>query len=188
MISPQTVNDLKDWGQLLGYFVAVPVALLGIGKAIYEIQQGRKQRADELRWKRANVAKELLDDMHNDRLTKSAIHMLDWCDGQDDYEIQGEKPPITISYSDVLAALTDNPPKQPIFWVVYIRDCFDWFFYRVGRLEHYIRRGLIDFDDVRDVFKVYACEITKNSQIYDSFLAFHQYDLAREFFLRFKQS
>ena len=143
MISPQTINTLKDWGQLISYFIAVPVAVGGLVKAIYEIQQSRKQRADELRWKRANAAKELLDDMHSDQLAKRAIHMPDWCDGKDVYEIPPEKQTVTISYSDVLGALTDNPPKQPKLFEVYIRDCFDWFFYRVERLEHYIRRGLI---------------------------------------------
>jgi hypothetical protein len=77
MISPQTMTAWKDFGQLLGYFVAVPVAVVGLIKAIYEIGASRKQRAEELRWKQANAAKELLDDIHNHELAKQAVHMLD---------------------------------------------------------------------------------------------------------------
>jgi hypothetical protein len=81
---------LKDYGQLLGYFVAVPVAEVGLFKAIYEIGANRKQRADELRWKQANAARELLDDIHNHELAKQAIHMLDWCDGGFEYKINDD--------------------------------------------------------------------------------------------------
>jgi hypothetical protein len=67
----------------------------------------------------------------------------------------------------------------------FIRDCFDWHFYRVDRIDHYIRRGLIHFDDVEDVFKVYAREVAFHEQVYTDFLRFHEYDLARKFFTRF---
>lgn len=69
----------------------------------------------------------------------------------------------------------------------YIRDCFDWLFYRIDRIEHYIRRGLIEFEDVRGVFKVYARQVESREDVFNSFLRFHEYSMAREFFARFKQ-
>ncbi len=185
MISPQSMVALKDYGQLLSYFVAVPVAAVGLAKAIYEIGASRKQRADEFRWKQANAAKELLDDIHNHELAKQAVHMLDWCDGSSEYNIHGDLSSV-ISYSDALKALAMNQGETRSERDAYVRDCFDWLFYRIDRIEHYIRRGLIEFDDVRDVFKVYARQVAKNEQVYLNFLQFHEYDLARQFFARYE--
>jgi len=185
VISPQTMSTLKEWGQLLGYFVALPVAVAGLAKAVYEIGASRAQRAEELRWKRANAAKQLLDDIHNHELAKHAVHMLDWTKGAAIYEVsEGQKE--RISYDDVLRSLSKNQTENVEPKDVYIRDCFDWFFYRIDRIEHYIRRGLIEFEDVKDVFKVYAREIAKHEQVYKGFLEFHEYDSAREFFSRYK--
>lgn len=177
----EIVKNLKDWAEI----VALPAAFLTAIKAIYEIRESRKLRAEELRWKRANAAKELLDDIHNHELEKDAVHMLDWCNGQAEYEISPGQKAI-ISYADVLAALEKNAAHSPNPKDAFIRDCFDWFFYRVDRIQHYINRGLIDFDDVKPVFHIYAEEIDKHREIYDAFLAFHAYDLARLFFLHCK--
>ena len=177
------MTTLKDWGQLLGYFVAVPAAILGFAKAIYEISASRKQRAEELRWKQAQAAKELLDDIHHDKLASQAIHMMDWVDGSAEYKIR-EDISVIITYPDVLNALALNQGEICDERHAYIRDCFDWFFYRVDRIEHYIRRGLIQFEDVQEVFKVYAREVGYHKDIFGGFLQFHEYNLAREFFAR----
>jgi hypothetical protein len=180
LISPQAMSNFKDWAEIVG----LAAGILGLFKVIFEIRESRQQRAEELRWKRANAAKELLDDIHNHDLAKNAVHMLDWCDGQADYELTPGKKTV-ISYRDVLAALAKNGAEAHDPKDVYIRDCFDWFFYRIDRIEHYINRGLIDFADVQPIFKIYAREFSKHLKIYDAFLAFHEYELARQFFLRF---
>jgi hypothetical protein len=184
MISPQAMTTLKDWGQLLGYFVAVPAAIFGFAKAIYEISASRKQRAEELRWKQAQAAKELLDDLHHDKLASQAIHMMDWVDGSAEYKIRDELS-VVVNYPAVLNALALNQGEHCDEQDAYIRDCFDWFFYRVDRIEHYIRRGLIQFEDVHEVFKVYAREVRYHDDVFSSFLRFQEYNLAREFFARF---
>ena len=178
------MKALQDWGQLLGYFVAVPVGLDGLFQAIYEIGANRKQRADELRWKQAQAAKELLDDIHNHDLAKQAIHMLDWVDGSAEYKIR-DGLNVVINYPDVLSALAMNQGEPCNESQQYIRDGFDWFFYRIDRIEHYIRRGLIQFEDVRDVFKVYAREVGYHEDVFEDFLKFHEYTLAQQFFARY---
>jgi len=90
-----------------------------------------------------------------------------------------------ISDTDVLRALTLNRGDQCAEWQAYIRDCFDWFFYRIDRIEHYIRRGLIQFEDVKDVFNVYARQIASHEQVFNDFLQLHEYNLARQFFARY---
>src|SRR5260370_15233156 len=154
MISSQTMTTLKDWWQLLGYFVAIPVAILGFAKAIYEISAGRRQRAEELRWKQAQAAKELLDDIHRHELARQAIHMMDWVDGSAEYNIR-ENLNVVINYPTVLKALTLNHGQPCAEESAYIRDCFDCLFYHFDRIEHYIRRGLIQFVDVLYAFNPY---------------------------------
>lgn len=186
MISPEAMKTLKDWGQLLGYFIAVPAAVFGFAKAIYEISASRKQRAEELRWKQAQAARELLDDIHQHEFAKQAIHMMDWVDGSAEYKIR-DNLNVVIDYPAVLKALDLNQGEACDDSSRYIRDCFDWLFYRIDRIEHYIRRGLIQFEDVRDVFKVYARQVESREDVFNSFLRFHEYSMAREFFARFKQ-
>jgi len=181
MLTPQDIREIKDWTQLLGLFAV----LLGLWKGVYELWVGRKQREKELVWKQINTAKELLNDIHTHDLAKNAVHMLDWCDGQAVYQISTETR-LSIAYKEVLEALQMNgmPPQSDSD--VYVRDCFDWFFYRVDRIEHYINRGLIDFQDVKSVFQPYAREIEKHKPIFEEFLAFHEYRLAEQFFDRYK--
>lgn len=175
------MSQLEEWGKI----VALVAGLLGLFRAIYEIGEGRKLRAQELRWKRANSAKELLDDIHNHELEKNAVNMLDSWDCSEEYEIApGQKE--SISYDDVLKALAKNGLESKSDTEKYIRKCFDWFFYRVDRIQHYINRGLIDFDDVKPVFHIYAREMDKHRETYDAFLESHDYDLARSFLFRCK--
>jgi hypothetical protein len=181
LISPQIVDTVKFLAEVAG----MAGIIFGLIKGSLEIRESRLLRAEELRWKRANAAKDLLDDIHNHELEKNAVHMLDWCNGEAEYEIaRGQKA--IISYADVLAALAKNTGHSPDPKDVFIRDCFDWFFYRVDRVQHYINRGLIDFEDVGAVLKIYAKEISTNWKIYDAFLTYHDYDLARLFFLHCK--
>ena len=187
MIAHETMQQLKDWGQLAGYFIAVPVALVGLGKAVYEISANRKQRASELRWKQAQAAKELLDDIHNHERTKQAVHMMDWVDGSAEYRIRPDLG-VVISYSEVLQALSRNNGEKCDEKETFIRDCFDWFFYRVDRIEHYIQRELIQFDDVKGVFRFYARQVRSHQDLFRSFLGVHEYELARKFFERYSDA
>jgi hypothetical protein len=111
--------------------------------------------------------------------------MLDWCEGHANYEVKPDTREV-ISYLDVIAALQKNLPPCEDDKEVFIRDCFDWFFYRVDRIEHYIRRELIDFADVESVFRSYAKQIAKDRQTYEDFFTFHEYELAKQFFNRYR--
>jgi hypothetical protein len=180
MILQHDLAVIKEWAQILGLFAVI----FGLLKAAYEIQQSRRQRETELLWKKINTAKELLNDIHTHDLAKQAVHMLDWCEGHCNYDLTSGRREV-ISYVDVMSALRKNHVMPENDKDVFIRDCFDWFFYRVDRIEHYIRRKLIDFADVESVFRPYANQIAKDRQTYEDFLAFHEYDLARQFFNRY---
>ena len=70
----------------------------------------------------------------------------------------------------------------------FITDSFDWFFYYVDRIEHYIQTGLIEFTDVASVFRPYARKIKDHQEIYGSFMAACEYELAATFWKRYEAS
>jgi hypothetical protein len=182
------MTDWKELTQLIVWIVGIAGGFVGFYKFAYEIRENRKQRLAELKWKRANAAKELVDDIHKDERAVHAVHMLDWCTEKEaqEYEIApGHKA--TITYMEVLNALAKNKSERKDQKDAYIRDSFDWFFFRIDRIEHYIRQGLTEFEDVQAVFAIYAEEIGKHKPVYEDFFDFHKYRLAKSFFSRFPE-
>ena len=184
-MNPQTMTALKDWAQIVTTLVGIAAFLFTAFKAIVEVKANRGQRSEELQWKQAQAAKGLLDDIHHDEFARQAVHMMDWPDGEPQRYKLSDGSTADIGYSDVLAALRLNKGEACDDRSRYIRDCFDWFFYRVDQIEHYIRRKLIQFDDVNVVFVSYARQVANHPEVFGGFLEFHEYDLARAFFARY---
>jgi hypothetical protein len=180
----QEINTLlKDWVgivTLIGGVVAVVGGLVAAFKAIHELRQSRKQRDEELRWKQANVAKQLLDELfvQND-YSENAVLMLDWNRGKRDYIVGKES--ILISYDDVLAALGKEQSESLSKKDMYIRECFDFFFYFIDRIQHYININLTNSDDVQTPLKPYAKKIKAHREVYERFMTSQDYDAAKQF-------
>jgi hypothetical protein len=182
-VALQEINPLfKGWAELvtlIGGLVAVVGGLIAAFKAIHELRQSRKQRVEELRWKQANVAKQLLDELFAHDYSENAVLMLDWNKGKREYAVGKES--IIISYNDVLAALGKEQSDSLSEKEMYIRECFDFFFYFVDRIKHYININLTNFDDVKGPLKPYAKKIKAHRQVYESFMEAQEYEHAREF-------
>jgi hypothetical protein len=171
--------------QEISWLVASVVGAVAAIKAIYEIAQNREQRKKELRWKKANVAKELLDEIFAHDYSKSAILIMDSTKFIRKYKID-ENEYEEISYDDVKELLNEsssNPGKKAI----YIKDCFDWFFYFIDRIEHYIRIKLIDFEDVKVPLNRYSRIIEDDKLIFETYITDQQCFLALKFWQRFGQ-
>ena len=112
--------------------------------------------------------------------------MLDWSEGKHRLKFE-DKPSVEISYEkDVIPALGKSyrecsEVEQDIVY------CFDWFFYFMDRIEHYIRTKLIEFEDVKDVFQLYSEKIRKHEEVYETFMKVHAYNLANAFWKRYRQ-
>jgi hypothetical protein len=180
MIDP----EIKDGIQIASWVAVSVGGLIAAFKAIYEVQQNRVQRAKELRWRRANVAKEILDEMFSHHLAQNAGLMLDWSERHREYEIKEENNQ-AISYNEVVSALGKARKIELNDKEVFIRDCFDYFFYFIDRIEHYIRIKLISFEDVDAPLRRYAKKIKIERELYESFMRSHGYDLAVQFIERF---
>jgi hypothetical protein len=172
MISPLD-TDTKDWIQAISWVGASIGIVVAILKYVSEQKQNRcqqelqlDQRKLELRWKQAEAAKKMLDEMLSDPAAQAAMTMLDWNDL--DFEI---KPGVKakIWEEDYMRALrTENldfSDKE-----AYIRRCFDNLFYYMAMMEHYIKSGLVLLEDVVFPLDYYLAIMNRNRDTFDTFL------------------
>lgn len=186
-------EDLKNWIQAVFWIIASIGALIAAFKAISELRENRIQRIKELRWKQANLAKELLDEMFEDKYSMAAMLMLDW-DGREFNIVEGKNE--EISYDELPAALTtdaDSMKKGFYQKQVFIRDCFDRFFYHLDRLEWCIKTDLILFEDVSFPTSYYIERMKKHQKrfeqiVFENFMDTFGYKAALKFFRRFNET
>jgi hypothetical protein len=97
----------------------------------------------DLKWRRADKAKTLNDEMLEDPAAFAAMEFVD-----DDFEVlrKGSKS-YTIGAAEVPRALAFNPvdDSEP---ARVLRECFDAWLYYLGLIQHYNERGLIDVADL----------------------------------------
>lgn len=176
----------KDWIQTLSWIGAVIGIVGALLKYISEQKKDREQRARELaqsklelRWKQAEAAKKLLDEMLSNPYAVAAMGMLDWNDV--DFEVHGHK--FKVSEEDYLKALRVSDLNFDVR-EKYIRDCFDYFFYFMATIEHYVDSDLVLMEDVVFPPDYYMRRIEKNREVFDKFVHFYELDRAARFMKR----
>src|SRR5690242_11218906 len=104
----QLDQNFKDWVLVTFQAAGIVGAMTAAGKVLYEFQEGRKQRAAELRWRRASAAKEGIEVIHKNPDALAAITMMDFHDSKRVYK-GPDGSAFSIAYGDVLAALSVIP-------------------------------------------------------------------------------
>src|SRR5581483_6423003 len=136
-------QEIKDWVDVLAKSFGIGGGLLAAFKGIDEFRQNRILRERDLRWKQANAAKSLMDELFDDFKAKQATVMLDY--EEREYEFNGSKQ--NIERKDVIHALTRNTDENPTTKDIFIRDCFDNFLYYIDLLEQSINNTLFEQKD-----------------------------------------
>jgi len=140
------------------------------------------QRMQELRWRKAQAAKSLNDEMLSDEGAQVAMTMLDW-EGRE-FEVQtGVKE--SISLDDMLASLRTTDTDTFSDLEIFVRDSFDDLFYYLEIFEHYISRGLVDFMDLEHPVKYYIDLMAANRPSFEYYLREYKFELASAFLERF---
>jgi hypothetical protein len=137
--------ELKDWLQAIAWLAAGVGVVLAVFKFRSELQLTREQRERDLRWKQAEAAKELNDEMLDDPEARTALEMLD--DDGREFDLPLSKQSLRITHKDLQHALNpenDDSDKK----LADIRDCFDSLFYYFALLEHHINSTLVLHEDV----------------------------------------
>jgi hypothetical protein len=180
--------DLKDWFQVGAWFVAIIGGLIAASKAVAEAQRANVQRREDMRWKRAEMAKTCLDEIFGDTLSSAALKMLDWSNLTYNLPNGGKTAPVDRD-ARRKALRTSETIFQADGQEQFIRDSFDALLDGFQTLEHYIRIGLIEFADVKEPFAYYVRKLSSSEEypVVQSFLDAYEFDLSGEFLSRFPE-
>jgi len=163
--------------------VGIVGGLITAFKIMYELQENRKQKEKDLRWKQAKAAQELITQFLNNKLAYNATLMFDWADRV--FEISPENTD-TIDFEDIKASLrTTN--LQFTEKEVFIRDCVDAFLFQVEYIEQSIENGLIEFRDVKFPMEYFIKVINQHNILkpLKSFIKQYNYNNSDKFIERF---
>jgi hypothetical protein len=142
---------------------------------------GWKKR--ELRWKKAELAREILTNFKANQLYCDALTMLDYSGRE-----------FEISKGIVEAVEWDELPnalqawKEPITFSdkeIYVRDCFDQLLGAFNLLEHYLRTDLLEFEDIEFPTAYYVNKMRDHWSAVGVFASHYHFKLAIDFINRF---
>jgi hypothetical protein len=149
-------------------------------KALDEQTRATELRREELRWRKASLARDALDDLFDDKLAADAMRMLDWSGRE--YKVNDQQ--ISINTATMLASLRiENLQFKPE--ETFVRDCFDAFFGHMEMIQHFLDVHLLEFEDVQYPFSYYAPLMAKHRKVFRTFLVTYNYNLARQFLEHF---
>jgi hypothetical protein len=173
----------KDLVQMAAWTVAIIGGLIAAFKALDETRENRKQRLRELRWRKAELARDIIAKLYANRRFRDAFVMVDWSGRE--FEVSPGHL-VEIRWDDLPSAL--RPWEEPISFdekEVYIRDCFDELFDGLNLLEHYLRTGLLDFQDVEFPMAYYIGKLRERGEAVRTFMDHYGNRLAKAFVERF---
>lgn len=127
--------------------IAILGGLITAILAVWNAFQGLKQRRIEHRWRQAEMAKKLWDNLISDTYAFNATFMLDGRIRTYKHLIELGLENTEVNITDIQHALStpDNAltPKD-----LYIQDCFDALLHSWAKAEHFITIGLIEEQDL----------------------------------------
>ena len=154
-------DHLESFVKYVGIFGGLIAAFVGI----YQLWQSNVQSARELRWKQAELGRQMVDKMMADEGWK-AMEMMDWDDEGRDYEINGHKEKFNANavYTALEKSTSDDKDR-------YIIDRLDRSFFLVSQLESAVRSDLVRFEDVRWPLSWYAAKrMCPRKQLFEAYM------------------
>ncbi len=152
-MSADPANPLSVWSEVLTWWTAIAGGLFAAWQGIREWRESNAQRYEDLRWKRAEMAKTCLDEIRDDAGAAAAMKMLDWenlsfklPDGHDSRRITRAIRNHSLRTTD----LSFDTDEQ------FVRDCYDALFDGLQAIEHYVNIRLIEFADVSQPLGYYV--------------------------------
>lgn len=172
----------KDLFEVAAWTVAGVGGIVAAFRAIREMKATRKNAEEELRWRKAQMAITLLDQIYKDEYARDALIMLDW-QGRpfriDPASDQGEP----ITHEDIIRALLVDDlsyDPKPLF----IRTRMDRLFEGFERIGHALRINLILPDDVKYALDFYVERLARHKPQVEHFMRTQGFDAALELFDR----
>lgn len=166
-----STNDIELLTKIIGTAIGLFTA------ACFLFQYSRANRE-----KSVALSRELINALFSDTFSRSALRMLDWDDRLYEVPTVGR---VKIDRSIVKQGLRVNSSMSFSEPEQYVRDCFERLYDQTEMFEHFIRRGLLDFEDLMPPLASYIKQIRSNREVHFAFLSTYEYQLTIAFFNRF---
>lgn len=177
------VSSAKELWELWSFKAAVVTTLITIMSAVatggFAVWQWRR----ELRWKQAELARTMLDEIFDYGPSNDAWRMVD---GEESYK--DEKG---VEYRITMDQVRRGLPKP---WNndaagpdVYIRWCFDALFYYLERLEQSVQIKLVCMEDLAAPTSYYIALMAKDKKLFQDYAALIRFNGAVAFMERFPE-
>jgi hypothetical protein len=154
-------DRLESYVKFVGIIGGLIAAFIGI----YQLWQSNVQNGRELRWKQAELAREMVNKMMDDEGWK-AMEMMDWEDEGREYEINGQKE--KINANAVYAALEKDESTDKDRHII---DRLDRTFFLVSQLESAVRSDLVRIEDVKFPLSWYAAKrMCPRKQLFEAYM------------------
>lgn len=168
-------DRLESYVKFVGIIGGLIAAFIGI----YQLWQSNVQNGRELRWKQAELAREMINKMMDDEGWK-AMEMMDWEDEGRYYEINGQKEKINVNA--VYAALEKNESTDKDRHII---DRLDRTFFLVSQLESAVRSDLVRIEDVKFPLSWYAAKrMCPRKQLFEAYMKENSAPETLQFFQR----
>lgn len=187
--APAEASGLVSWLLTGTSMSAVVGGVFAALKYFGERKKDRDQRIDELeqrrgelRWRQAQAAKELLDEMLSDAPACAALDMLDsW---SRTFEVApGQRE--TITAERWLNALQSGPDRADDPAALFVRDSFDSLFYFMAMFEHYVDHQFVHFRDVVFPLDYYVRILAEDKAVHKAYLTEYGMGESLRFLARF---
>jgi hypothetical protein len=149
---------------LIAAWVGIATGLVAISTFFYSIQQRRK----ELRWKQAELARKLLDDLFADVDAAQGLYMLDGVryPYKDFYDqaIEVRTEDVVVTLNKMLATQHLDGKETKILF------CLDSLLYFLNRIENSLISGLVLFQDINTPCEYYVALIARHKSVFSQYM------------------
>ena len=170
-----------DQWQLRSWKVAIVTGLVAAIVALITAIAGLIQRARETRWKQAELARKLLDDIFDFQPAYNALIMID--EFKESFQMDGGQT-TDVSFRDIDQALM-VPIQDHSEQARFIRRCFDALLYYLERIEQSIQIKIVIFADIKNPAEYYVERLALHKKSLSCYLTFTKYSGATAFLERF---
>jgi len=166
-----SLNDIADAvAKLVG---AAGVLIAGLG-----LRNTARVRQEDLRWRKATAAHDILDEIHDHPFASEAVTIIDCHLGGHTYDAPEKMAHCEgLTLDRAFEALRASGGGEP--WARYVYRCFDWFFYYLDRIGYHRNKGFLETEDVAGPLAPYATLLSSNLEQIEQLLDEHHYSHVR---------
>lgn len=180
--------SFEEWSLIIGHFINLGTVILGVigaRMALSQYRSANQTRREDLRWRQAEHAENLLNQIMSNPNVVNAFRLLDWNGAKKFLYTNGdESGHIEATWAD---QDTDLQQSSGSLREMFVRESFDSLYEAFERVEHAITIGAVIFEDVEQPFRYYVSKIYLRKKAFDTFQMKWGYKRAGKFIERYSR-